>query len=127
MPKVTEVRKRINCLLEQIESATNQEPQPDARRASFRYAWPVRATVELVDPDNSSEPLFVTLGYISRDGLDFRSSRKLQPDQKLLITLETDEGELQIPATVVHSTESVGRSIIGVKFDLQDSCQADDK
>ena len=127
MPKVTEVRKRINRLLEQIERTTGQKPQPDARRASFRYAWPAHATVELVDPDNSSEPLFVTLGHISRDGLDFRSSRKLQSDQKVLVTLETDEGELQIPATVVHSTESVVRFVVGVKFDLQDSCQADDK
>jgi len=78
-------------------------------------------------PDDSSEPLFVTLGHISRDGLDFRSSRRLQPGQKVLVTLETDEGELQIPATVVHSTESVVRFVVGVKFDLQDSCQTDDK
>ena len=127
MPKVTEVRKRINRLLEQIEHATGQKPQPDARRASFRYAWPVRATIELVEADNSSEPLFVTVGHISRDGSDFRSSRKLQPDQKVLVTLETDEGQLQIPATVVHSTESVVKFVVGVKFDLQDSCQADDK
>ena len=127
MSKVTEIKRHIDRLLEQIERSTNQESRPDARRASFRYAWPAHATVELVDPDNSSEPLFVTLGHISRDGLDFRSSRKLQPDQKVLITLETDEGELQIPATVVHSTESVVKFVVGVKFDLQDSCQADDK
>jgi hypothetical protein len=127
MPKMTELRKRVNRLLEQIERTTGQKPQPDARRASFRYAWPARATVELVVRDNSSEPLFVTLGHISRDGLDFRSSRRFQPGQKVLVTLETDEGELQIPATVVHSTESVVRFVVGVKFDLQDSCQADDK
>ncbi len=127
MLTVTEVRKRINRLLEQIKRSTNQEPGSDARRASFRYAWPARATVELVVRDNSSEPLFVSLGHISRDGLDFRSSRRLQPEQKVLVTLETDEGELQIPATVVHSTESVVRFVLGVKFDLQDSCQTDDK
>jgi len=127
MPKVTEVRKHINRLLEQIERSTNQKPQPDARRASFRYAWPAQATVEPVEPDNSSEPLFVTLGHISRDALDFRSSRRLQREQKVLLTLETVEGKLQIPATVVHSTESVVRFVVGVKFDLQDSCQTDDK
>ncbi len=127
MPKVTEVRKRINRLLEQIEHTTGQKPPPDARRASFRYAWPAQATVELVEADNSSEPLFVTVGHISRDSLDFRSSQRLQLDQKVLITLETDEGQLQIPATVVHSTESVVRFVVGVKFDLQDNCQTDDK
>ena len=125
MPKVTEVRKHINRLLEQIERSTNQEPRPDARRASFRYVWPAHATVELVDPDNSSEPLFVTLGHISRDGLDFRSSRRLEPNEKVLLTLETDEGELQIPATVAHSTVSVGGFVVGVKFDLEDSRQVD--
>ena len=127
MPRVAELTKHIEHLLEQIERSTNQEPQPDARHASFRYAWPAHATVELVDADNSSEPLSVTLEHISRDGLDFRSSRSFQPDQKVLISLETDEGELQIAATVVHSTESVEKFVVGVKFDLQDSCEGDDK
>ena len=127
MPKVTELKKHINRLLEQIELSTNQKPGPDARRASFRYTWPAHASVKLVGPDDSSEPLFVTLGHISRDGLDFRSSRRLQPDQKVLVTVETDEGELQIPATVVHSTESVVGFVVAVKFDPQDSCQTDDK
>ncbi len=125
MPKVTEARERITRFLDQIERSMNQEPGPEARRASFRYAWPAHATVELVDPDNSSEPLFVTVGHISRDGLDFRSSRRLQLDQKVLVTLETDEGQLQIPATVVHSTQSIVKFVIGVKFNLQDSGQAD--
>ncbi len=127
MTKVTEVKKHIDRLLEQIELSTNQKPGPDARRASFRYAWPAHASVKLVGPDDSSEPLFVTLGHISRDGLEFRSSRRLQRDQKVLVTVETDEGELQIPATTVHSTESIIGFVVGVKFDPQDSCQTDDE
>ncbi len=125
MPQVAEVTKHIERLLEQIECATGQKPAPEAKRASFRYIWPAHATVELVDPDNSSEPVFVTLGHISRDGLGFRSSRRLKVDQKVLVTLETDEGELQIPATVAHSTGSVAGFVVGVKFDLEDSRQAE--
>ena len=127
MPKVTENKDQIDHLMEQIERSATQKPQEDARRASFRYAWPVQATIELVDADDSSEPLFVTVGHISRDGSDFRSSRELEPGQKVLVTLETDQGQLQIPATVVHSTQSIVKFIIGVKFNLQDSGQADDE
>ncbi len=120
------MRKQINRLLELIEHSTNQKPQNDARRASFRYIWPGHATVQLVDSNGSSEPLFITLGHISRSGLEFRSTRRFQLDQKLLITLEIEEGQLQIPATVVHSTQSVLKFVIGVKFDLLDICQTDD-
>ena len=125
MLSTVELRESIIRLLEQIERTTGQKPQPDARRASFRYAWPVQATIELVDADDSSEPLFVTVGHISRDGSDFRSSRELEPDEKVLVTLETDQGQLQIPATVVHSTQSIVKFVIGVKFNLEDSGQAD--
>ena len=124
MPKVKE---RITRLLEQIKGSTNQKPQLDTRRTSFRYAWPGHATVEFVETDNPSEPLLVTVGHISRGGVDFRSSRKLESEQEVLITLETDQGQLQIPATVMHTTESVLKFVIGVKFDLHDTCHADDQ
>ncbi len=118
MPQVAELTKHIERLLEQIERTTGQKAVSEARRASFRYIWLAPATVKLVDSQSPSEPLLVTLGHISRDGLGFRSSRRLQPDQKVLVTLETDEGELQIPATVVHSSESVTGFVVGVRFDL---------
>ena len=126
MPKVTEVEELVNRLLEQIERSSNQAAQSDARRASFRYVWPGHATVQPLDPDDSSEPLLVTVAHITRDSLDFRSPRRFQIDQKVLITLETDQGQLQIPATVVHTTESVVKFIIGVKFNLHDSGQTED-
>ena len=74
--------------------------------------------MKLVGSQSPSELLLVTLGQISRDGLEFRSSQRLKVDQKVLVGLETDEGELQVPATVVHSTESGVRFIVGVRFDL---------
>ena len=71
--------------------------------------------MKLVGSQSPSELLLVTLGQIS---LEFRSSQRLKVDQKVLVGLETDEGELQVPATVVHSTESGVRFIVGVRFDL---------
>ena len=118
MPQVIDVTKRIERLLEQIERTTGQKPVSEARRDSLRYIWLAPATVILVDSQSPSEPLLVTLGHISRDGLEFRSSRRIKVDQKVLVSLETDEGELQIPATVVHSTESVSGFLVGVAFDL---------
>ena len=113
------LEKRIGRLLEQVELSTGQKPATDHRRVSWRYTYSTSVTVTLVDPDTSSEPLFVTLQHISADGLDFYSSGKFRRGQKVLITVETDDDDLQIPATVVHSTASAGRPIIGVRFDLQ--------
>ena len=117
MPKVAEVRKDIERLLEHIELSTGQKPASEYRRASWRYKWTAPATVKLMDSNDSSEPLYVTTRTIFAHGLDFRSPRMFERDCKVLITIETDEGELQIPATVVHYTESVGMPIVGVIFD----------
>ena len=127
VPKVTEARDRITRFFEQIERSRNGVPGPDARRTSFRYTWPTHATVRFVEPDEPSEPLFVTVSHISEDGLDFRCSRRLPLEQKLLVSMDTDEGEVQIAATVVHSTESVAGFVVGVRFDLRESCQTDDQ
>ncbi len=118
MPQVAEVTKHIERLLEQIKLSAGQGQVPDAKRAAWRYAWVASARVELVDSGDSSEPLYITIRNISTEGLDFHSPHAFEPDCKVLIILETDEGELQIPATVMHSTESVGMPITGVRFDL---------
>ncbi len=118
MPNVAEVTKHIGRLLEQIELASGQKQIPIAKRATWRHRWVTPATVEFVDSKDSSEPLYVTTRSISAQGLDFRSARMLDRGCKVLISLETDEGELQIRATVMHSTESVGMPVIGVTFDL---------
>lgn len=123
---MTAMREQIDSLLDQIEQPLHAGAQTDGRRDSFRYVWPGHATVQLVGSNGSSEPLLVTVGHISRNSLDFRSSQRFKIDQKLLIILETDQGQLQIPATVMHTTESVLKFVIGVKFDLLDDCQADD-
>ena len=120
MINVLEVKKRRNRLLGQIKLAAGQKEVevPEAKRACWRYRWVVPGTIVFVDSKDSSRLLFITTSTISAEGLDFRSPRILEPGCKVLITLETDEGQMQIPATVTHSTESVGMPIVGVAFDL---------
>ena len=120
MPKVAEVTKSIERLLAQIELSTGQKPASEYRRVPWRYRWVTPATVEVVDSKGPAELLYITTRSISTEGLDFRSSRILELGCKVLITLETDEGQIQIPAIVKHSTESVGMPIVGVAFDPQD-------
>ena len=107
MPSSIGVRIRIQWLLEQIERRSGQEQIPEIRRAVWRRMWAAPGTVEFVDFKDYSEPVCITTRTISGRGLDFRSSRMPKSGCKLLISLKTDDGALQIPATVVHSTESV--------------------
>ena len=118
MADVLDVKKRLKRLLEQFELSTRQKQVLDAKRSLWRYTWVTRATVEFTNSKDSSEPLHVTTSTISAQGLDFRSHRMLERDCKVLITLEVDKGKLQILATVIHSTESVGMPITRVIFDL---------
>ena len=118
MSNAEEIKKRLDRLLKQIEFSTGQKQIPDAKRTPWRYTWVVPATAEFVDPKGSSEPLYITTRAISAEGMDFHSPRMLERGSKVLINLQTDEGQLQIPATVIHSTPSVGMPLVGVTFDL---------
>ena len=117
MPTVAELTKSIERLLEQIRSATGQEQGPLAKRAIWRHKWATAATLQVLDSEDSSEPLYVTTRTICAEGLDCYAAHKLERGCKVLINLGTDEGELQIPATVKHSIDSVGMPIVGVTFD----------
>ena len=114
------MKERIGRLLKQIELSTGQKQIPDTKRSPWRYTWVAPATAEVVGSEDSSEPLYITIRTISAEGLDFRSPCMLEPDTKVLIKFETDEGELEIPSTVIHCTESVGMPLVGVTFDLAD-------
>ena len=59
--------------------------------------------------------------HISPTGLDFRCAGEFEPGQKVIITLGTEDGDLEIYATVMHVTGSVGRNIIGVNFELEEN------
>ncbi|NIA08097.1 MAG: hypothetical protein GWP14_10780 [Actinobacteria bacterium] len=121
MNNLEQTKAGLEKLLEHIKQSTNQEPLDEARRSIWRYSWPVPATVEPIDADGSeksSEPIYVTIHYISAESVDFYSPRELEIDSKVVITLETKEGPLSIPATVLHSISSVGKPLVAVDFDL---------
>ena len=115
---VAELREAIKRFLEQVESAGGERPLPESRRSAWRYTWTAFAKLESDDPSDTFEPLYITTSFISVEGLNFRSPRMFERGCKVLVSLETDEGELRIPATVMHATESVGMPVVGVKFDL---------
>ena len=118
MPNVAELTKDIEYYLEQIKLASGQEQVPIAKRATWRYRWVTPVTVEFINSKGSSESLYAATCSISAQGLDFRSPRMLERGCKVLICLESHDGQIQIPATVKHSTDSVGMPTVGVRFDL---------
>lgn len=114
-----ETKQSIEHFLEQIELSTGQKQVHDKRRSAWRYQWHGSAIVRCLDSGLPSEPLYVLASHISPIGLEFRCSCTLDPGQKVMITLDSPDGDLEVPATVVHATASIGRNIIGVKFDLE--------
>ena len=123
MNNIEQIKADLEKLLEHIERSTNQEPVDEVRRNIWRYSWPVPATVELIKAEGteeSSDPLYVTVHNISRESMDFYSPHELEMDTRVVITLDTEDGQLSIPATVLNSISSVGKPLVSVTFDLDE-------
>ena len=114
------LKDQLQRLLRRIKFYTGQREKSEWRRDNFRFIWQVPAQVELLDSDEITEPIDVWTGTISASGIDFRSPCNLKRGQKVLITIETDDGHMQISGTVVYSTNLFSKDKIGVKFDLED-------
>ena len=114
------LKDQLQRLLRHIKFHTGQREKSEWRRDNFRFLWQVPAQVELLDSNEISEPVNVLTGTISASGIDFRSYRSLKRGQKVLITVETDDGHVQIRGTVMHSTDLFSKDKVGVKFDLED-------
>ena len=114
------LKDQLQRLLRHIKFHTGQREKSEWRRDNFRFLWHVPAQVELLDSDEITEPMDVWTGTISASGIDFRSPRSLKRGQKVLITIETDDGRVQIHGIVVHSADLFSRHKIGVKLDLED-------
>ena len=121
MPSTIELKDQLQQLLRHIETYTGQREKSEWRRANYRLTWQVPAQVETLDSNETSKPVYVRIGTISPGGIDFLSPHTLRRGQKVLITLEADNGEVEISGTVVHSTDWFGcKDKLGVKFDLED-------
>jgi len=118
-----QIKAGLEKLLKYIEESTRQEPQDDTRRQQWRYSWPAPATVKLADasePAESSDILYITLHNISAENVDFYSPRELEIDSKVTIILETEDGQLCVPGTVLHSISSVSKPLVAVRFELDE-------
>ena len=123
MNDIDQTKASLERLLEEIRISSGEQELDEARRRTWRYTWVAPATVEMIkakDSEGSSEPLYVTTHNISGESLDFYSPQALETDSKVVVTLETQEGELSIPATVVHSISSVGKPLVAVRFDFDE-------
>lgn len=121
MSNTVESRDQLQRLLERIRGQSGQKEKSEWRRSGYRFACSVPAKVELLDTEDSLGPLEVWTGTISDGGLDFFCRSELKRGQKLLITLDLGEGQIQMLGTVVHSTDLLSRYRIGVKLSLEES------
>ena len=112
-------KDQLQRLLRRVKFCSGQQDKSEWRRDNYRFILQVPAQVQILDPNEDQEPIDVLAGTISANGIDFRSPRALERGQKVLITLETNDGPVQVCGTVVHSTDMISRHKVGVKLDLE--------
>ncbi len=117
---VVETKGQMYKLVEQLRDAYPQSILPEYRRNHFRLVMALPARVEIKENKGTNDLIYVTTCDISTDGLGFLSPKSLKPKQKLVVNIETEIGEVEVPATVIHCTGTVGMNKVGVKFDLID-------
>ena len=121
MPTKIKIKDQLQRLLRRVKFHGGQQDKSEWRRDNYRYILQVPAQVQILDPNEDPEPIDVLAGTISASGIDFRSPRALERGQKVLITLETNDGPVQVCGTVVHSTDMISRHKVGVKLDLEET------
>jgi hypothetical protein len=115
---VVETKSQMRRLVEQLRAISQEPERSDDRRGRWRLMFATLGVIEVEENAGSNDPVYITTRDISDDGLGFLTRNKLDPGQKLLMNMETDLGDVEVPATVVHCTGTVGMFKIGVKFDL---------
>lgn len=117
---VVKTHKQMETVIARIQQTTHQQEHSDMRRDQWRLRFGTPGTATQDDGLPVSEPIYISTQDISTGGLGFLANRELKSGQKLLITIETDFGDIEIPATVMHSTTTIGGNKVGVRFDLGD-------
>jgi hypothetical protein len=115
---VVETKDQMYKMMDQLREYYPQSILPEHRREEFRLVMALPARVELLERKGVGDPIYVTTSDISTEGMGFLSPKKLEIHQKVVMNIETDIGEVEVAATVVHCTGTVGMNKIGVKFDL---------
>lgn len=116
---VVKTREQMEYVIEQIKQTTESSDIPDKRRANWRLMYGMQGTVMEEDQVNGTDPIYVTTRDISVEGLGFLTSHKLERGQHLVITIDTEFGDLEVTGQVVHSTRTIGGFKVGVRFDIE--------
>jgi hypothetical protein len=125
---LVETKEQMERVVEQLKSSPLQNALPERRRNRWWMTYHTPGTVEMGDGSGNLQPIYMAIHDISMEGLGFLSHKPLISGQKLVINLETDNGEIEVCDTVVHCTETLGKFKIGVKFDFCDpidNCEMD--
>jgi c-di-GMP-binding flagellar brake protein YcgR len=117
---VVETKSHMVRLVEQLRASTAQEDRQEGRRKNWRLVFATPGSLEVDGEAKSSEPIYITTRDISSGGLGFLCRRPLEIGRKLVLYIETDNGEVEVAGTVRHCTATVGMYKIGVEFDLVD-------
>jgi hypothetical protein len=115
---VVETKSQMRRLVEQLRATSEPPDQSGDRRGGWRLMFAVLGVIEVEENIGNNNPIFITTHDISDEGLCFLTHNKLEIGQKLLMNMETDLGDVEVSATVIHCTGTVGMYKIGVKFDL---------
>ncbi len=118
---VIKTMQQMGRIIQLIKEATLQEEGTDGRRGHWRLEYGTPGIIVPEQDANLFEPIYVTTRDISLEGVGFFSTHRLRPGQRILITVETDFGDLEVPAKVVHTNGTVGGFKIGAKFLLDEA------
>ncbi len=115
---VVETKSQMRRLVDQLRVSCEQPEPSGDRREKWRLMFATLGVVEVEENAAVNDPIYITTRDISPEGLGFLTQKKLEPGRKLILNVETDIGDVEVPGTVVHCTGTVGMFKIGVKFDL---------
>jgi hypothetical protein len=113
-----ETKEQMGQLMKQLQSSTPQTHQPDGKRKQWRMTYDTVGILDWKDDFGNSEPIYISIQDITIDGLGFFSRCRFVIGHKSIITVTTELGEFEVPATVVHCTATLGVFHVGVKFDF---------
>jgi hypothetical protein len=103
--------------MEQIREWAAATEDEAGRRAKVRYDYGTCGRL-ISEEESASDPVYITINDVSAGGVGFFASHQVEKGSRILITLETDFGDLEISGVVAHCTPTVGGYRAGVSFEL---------
>jgi len=113
-----ETRSQMERVVKQMKKAAKAVEKSEWRRKHWRLNVDVPGTVEMQENPKTADPLTITTRNISEEGLGFWSDQPIPKGCKILATIETDQGTVEVRGSITHCTGIIGRFMVGVLFDL---------